>query len=82
MRPRLPKSRAKRAALAFAAVLTLAFAVFLFRARPIAAAPPHDRAFAKVTDIASLRLCWAEYARNEAWGQVATAASLMYQNGT
>lgn len=54
-------------------VVFAALAFFLFRARPIAAAPPHERVAPELTAVPALSMCWAEFARNEAWGQVATA---------
>jgi glyoxylase-like metal-dependent hydrolase (beta-lactamase superfamily II) len=53
-----------------ASALTLAV-----RTSPIAAAPKHARVRPdfKAIPTSKLSLCWAEYARNSAWGQVATA---------
>lgn len=65
--------QARRRLAVAGAVVLAALAFFLFRARPIAAAPPHERAAPALTAVPALSMCWAEFARNEAWGQVATA---------
>jgi|GEM_PF-718775 len=45
----------------------------LVRNRPIAAAPRHAFVAPQLGHLPALRVCWAEYARNETAGQAATA---------
>jgi glyoxylase-like metal-dependent hydrolase (beta-lactamase superfamily II) len=67
------RRRGARVLLALSSLLAVTLVVFLVRARPIAAAPPHARAEGNVAALPPIEVCWAELARNEAWGQVATA---------
>ncbi|MEO7109530.1 MAG: MBL fold metallo-hydrolase [Polyangiaceae bacterium] len=66
------KRSSSRIALFIVVLAVLAFG--LFRAVPIAAAPSHARvAPAEILSRPDLKICWAEFARNEAWGQLGSA---------
>lgn len=64
----------KASRIALSAVVMLVLAIGIFRAVPIAAAPPHARiAPVRTEPLPDLKICWAELARNEAWGQLGSA---------
>ncbi|MGH7284428.1 MAG: hypothetical protein ACRELY_23120, partial [Polyangiaceae bacterium] len=64
----------RNAKLALFALIFTVFAIGVFRAVPIKAAPPHARVSpAQATPLPEMKICWAEFARNEAWGQLGTA---------